>query len=72
MPEFVHSLAAHLVCAPTLAPYRDLLLARPRLHALLSIRQCVLDTSRAFVDGVLQPLTELYRSVIRNYWRFFK
>jgi len=60
VPEFVHSLAAHLVCAPTLAPYRDLLLARPRLHALLGIRQCVLNASRAFVDGILQPLTELY------------
>ena len=62
VPEFVHSLAAHLVCAPTLAPYRDLLLARPRLHALLGIRQCVLNASRAFVDGILQPLTELYSS----------
>lgn len=62
VPEFVHSLAAHLVCAPALAPYRDLLLARPRLHALLGIRQCVLNASRAFVDGILQPLTELYRS----------
>ena len=62
VPEFVHSLAAHLVCAPMLAPYRDLLLARPRLHALLGIRQCVLNASRAFVDGILQPLTELYSS----------
>lgn len=62
VPEFVHSLAAHLVCAPALAPYRDLLLARPRLHALLGIRQCVLNASRAFVDGILQPLTELYKS----------
>ena len=62
VPEFVHSLAAHLVCAPALAPYRDLLLARPRLHSLLSIRQCVLNASRAFVDGILQPLTELYSS----------
>jgi len=62
VPEFVHSLAAHLVCAPALAPYRDLLLARPRLHALLGIRQCVLNASRAFVEGVLQPLSELYRS----------
>lgn len=62
VPEFVHSLAAHLVCAPALAPYRDLLLARPRLHALLGIRQCVLNASRAFVDGILQPLTELYSS----------
>jgi len=62
VPEFIHSLAAHLVCAPALAPYRDLLLARPRLHALLGIRQCVLNASRAFVDGILQPLTELYKS----------
>jgi len=62
VPEFVHSLAAHLVCAPALAPYRDLLLARPRLHAVLGIRQCVLNASRAFVDGILQPLTELYSS----------
>lgn len=62
VPEFVHSLAAHLVCAPALTAYRDLLLARPRLHALLGIRQCVLNASRAFVDGVLQPLTELYKS----------
>lgn len=62
VPEFVHSLAAHLVCAPALAPYRDLLLARPRLHALLGIRQCVLNASRALVDGILQPLTELYSS----------
>lgn len=62
VPEFVHSLAAHLVRAPALAPYRDLLLARPRLHALLAIRQCVLDASRTFVDGVLGPLTELYRA----------
>ena len=62
VPEFVHSLAAHLVCAPALAPYRDLLLARPRLHALLGIRQCVLNASRTFIDGILQPLTELYSS----------
>ena len=62
VPEFIHSLAAHLVCAPALAPYRDLLLARPKLHALLAIRQCVLNASRAFVDGILQPLTELYKS----------
>ena len=62
VPEFVHSLAAHLVSAPALAPYRNLLLSRPRLHALLGIRQCVLNASRAFVEGVLQPLTELYRS----------
>lgn len=62
VPEFVHSLAAHLASAPALAPYRDLLLARPRLHSLLGIRQCVLNASKAFIDGVLQPLTELYRS----------
>ena len=62
VPEFVHSLAAHLVCAPALAPYRDLLLSRPRLHSVLGIRQCVLNASRAFVEGILQPMTELYKS----------
>lgn len=59
VPEFVHSLAAYLASAPRLAVYRDHLLQEPHLQSALTIQGCVADPSKAFVKGVLEPLTEL-------------
>lgn len=61
VPEFVHSLAAYLVSSPRLVAYRNLLASRPSLQAAIAVRQCIVDPSRAFVDAVLRPLTELGR-----------
>jgi hypothetical protein len=61
IPEFVHSIAAYLVAAPRLSAYRELLAARPSLQAALTVRQCIVDPSRAFADAILRPLAELNR-----------
>ena len=59
VPEFVHSVAAHAARAPQLAAYRDLLLAQPHVQAALAVRQCLVDPSRAFIAGFVDPLVEL-------------
>lgn len=62
VPEFVHSLAAYMAGARQLPAYREMLLADPHLQNALSIRNCIQDPSKAFVKGILEPLTDLKRS----------
>lgn len=59
VPEFVHSLAAYMANAPQLATYRERLVRDSKLQAALSVRECLSDPSRAFVKGIIEPLTEL-------------
>lgn len=61
VPEFVHSLAAYMTGAPLLAPYRERILRDSVLQELLSVRECLADPSRAFVKGILEPLSDLQR-----------
>ncbi|GIY02847.1 protein TANC2 [Caerostris extrusa] len=59
VPEFVHSVAAHLCRAPQLAAYKDLVARDQRLQDLLSMPSCIADASMAFVQGILEPLSNL-------------
>ncbi|GFU76337.1 protein TANC2 [Trichonephila clavipes] len=59
VPEFVHSVAAHLCRAPQLTAYRDLVARDQRLQDLLSLPSCITDSNAAFLHGVLEPLSNL-------------
>lgn len=59
VPEFVHSLAAYMINAPQLAPYRERILRDSQIQDVLSVRECLADPSRAFVKGILEPLSDL-------------
>ncbi|XP_055942116.1 protein TANC2-like isoform X2 [Argiope bruennichi] len=59
VPEFVHSIAAHLCRAPQLAAYRDLVARDQRLQDLLSMPSCIADVNAAFRLGILEPLSNL-------------
>ncbi|GFT99218.1 protein TANC2 [Nephila pilipes] len=59
VPEFVHSVAAHLCRAPQLTAYRDLVAREQRLQDLLSLPSCIADSNAAFLHGVLEPLSNL-------------
>ncbi|KAG8189125.1 hypothetical protein JTE90_028664 [Oedothorax gibbosus] len=59
VPEFVHSMAAHLCRAPQLTAYRDLVARDQRLQDLLSLPSCIADPSTSFLKGILEPLHNL-------------
>ncbi len=61
VPEFVHSIAAQLSQSPKLTPYYHLICSDVGLQNLLSLPGCVADPSRAFVQGILEPLNGLRR-----------
>ncbi len=59
IPEFVHNLAAQLSRCPQLASYRLLLQQNATLMSLVSYRSCVENTSKALIQGILEPLVLL-------------
>ncbi|CAL8113048.1 unnamed protein product [Orchesella dallaii] len=62
VPEFIHSLAAQLCQAPSLAPYRDFLLENAELLDLLTIENCTINPGAAFLNGIIEPLNTLRRA----------
>ena len=60
VPEFVHSLAAQLSQCPQLAAYLQVLQDEAQCVCKhLSSQSCAQDPSKAFVQGVLEPLKRL-------------
>lgn len=59
IPEFVHSVAAQISQSPSLAAFRQKVVSDGNLQTLLSLQSCMRDPSRAFVQGVLEPLQML-------------
>ena len=62
VPECVHSLAAQLSQSPQLSPYHQLLQQDHQRVQQLSKESCSIDPSKAFLQGVLDPLNELSSS----------
>lgn len=62
VPEFVYSLAANLTVSPQLVAYKELLLQEPHLQNMLTLRECVQNPSKSFVQAVLEPLSMLKRT----------
>lgn len=59
IPEFVHSVAAQMSQAPQMSAYRQLIQSSDHLKSLLSYQSCVSNSSAAFIQGILEPLTLL-------------
>ena len=62
LADYVHNLAAQLVQAPHLTPYRDYLVQNPSLQMALCIKECIRNPSEAFLRGVVEPLVHLEQS----------
>ena len=62
LPDWIHSTAAQLSQSPQLAAYHQLLSTDHNLRAKLSLSSCQSDPRTAFVQGILQPLSELKRT----------
>jgi hypothetical protein len=61
IPEFVHSIAAQLTQNPNMTHYNRLVSSNHHLQQVLSYPSCLSDPSKAFVEGILEPL-KLLRS----------
>ncbi|CAH1775583.1 unnamed protein product [Owenia fusiformis] len=61
VPEFVHSIAAYISQSPRMIAYRNLLIQEPHLQNILSMKECLVDPSKALVKGILEPLNNLKR-----------
>ena len=61
IPEFVHSIAAQLTQNPNMSHYHRLVSSTHQLHQILSYASCLADPSKAFIEGILEPL-KLLRS----------
>lgn len=59
VPEFVHSIAAYMAASPLCTAYREYLLQEPHVQSVLSMKQCIVNPSKALIKGILEPLNEL-------------
>ncbi|CAG5100388.1 Oidioi.mRNA.OKI2018_I69.XSR.g16978.t1.cds [Oikopleura dioica] len=61
VPEFVRSIAAHLVQSPHLRAYQEYVKKNSQIQEYLSPQNCIKDSHSAFVDGICYPLVQLTR-----------
>jgi len=59
VPEFVRSIAAHLLQSPQLRAYQDYVKKNTQVQEYLSPQNCIKDSHAAFIDGICFPLQQL-------------
>ena len=62
MADFIHSLAAQLCQAPQLTCYREYVLNERRVQNQLSIKECIENPDKSFIEGILEPLIFLRKA----------